>query len=383
MAEKEPFCQAILRTHFPDAELFGDVSYVTKSTARAVDVLTAGFPCQDLSVAGKRAGLGGTRSGLFWEVVRILGELSPAWFVLENVPGLFSSCEGRDFAIVLNALDELGYGLAWRVLNSQFFGVAQRRRRVFIVGRAGEKCPISVLFEPEGGGGDIEAGGEAGKDVAIPLTSGAGVTDSSAGRRCEDDHNLALAYCLREDPGGIGQGPNTTYAITGNMRNRSQGPANYVWSATPSDTDTPCQLSKPQNPANFVARALANSGVSSGYRFDPNGEEYIVEPRAPAGDEHHNLTVASLSGMGSGGPDDNDGSHGKPSGSDRATHVISAPSDSHRVRSFASLPEGLDSALPAGMDSARYRALGNAVTASVSKWIGRRILAIESGSAPL
>src|SRR6202035_2811985 len=107
----------------------------------------------------------------------------PAWFVLENVPGLFSSCEGRDFAVVLNALDELGYGLAWRVLNSQFFGVAQRRRRVFIVGCFGEPCPQEILFESEGGGGDTQAGDEAWPDLAVPLTSGTGVTGNSAGRR--------------------------------------------------------------------------------------------------------------------------------------------------------------------------------------------------------
>jgi|SRR5579859_3099042 len=124
MAEKDPFCRAVLKTQFPGVTIFDDVAHVTKRTAATVDVLTAGFPCQDLSVAGKRAGLEGARSGLFWEVVRILGELRPAWFVLENVPGLFSSCEGRDFGVVLNALDELGYGLAWRVLDSQFFGVA-------------------------------------------------------------------------------------------------------------------------------------------------------------------------------------------------------------------------------------------------------------------
>ena len=171
MAEKEPFCQAVLRTQFPDAELFGDVSYVTSKSARAVDVLSAGFPCQDLSVAGKRAGLEGARSGLFWEVCRVLREFIAAgkpikWFVLENVPGLFSSCEGRDFAVVLNALDELGYGLAWRVLNSQFFGVAQRRRRVFIVGCFGRPCPAEVLFESESGGGDIAESREEGESIA-------------------------------------------------------------------------------------------------------------------------------------------------------------------------------------------------------------------------
>src|SRR5579862_4144716 len=99
--EKEPFCQKVLKSRFPDVRRFNDVKECGSGNLGAVDVLTAGFPCQDLSVAGKRAGLEGSRSGLFWEVVRILGELRPTWFVLENVPGLFSSNEGRDFAVVL------------------------------------------------------------------------------------------------------------------------------------------------------------------------------------------------------------------------------------------------------------------------------------------
>ena len=124
----------------------------------------AGVPCQDVSVAGKRHGLAGKRTGLFYEFARILKGLRPYWFVFENVPGLLSSNQGRDFAEILRVLMvECGYGVCWRVLDSQFFGVAQRRRRVFIVGHLGKPCPPEILFESTGGSG----GSVMGEDLTL------------------------------------------------------------------------------------------------------------------------------------------------------------------------------------------------------------------------
>src|SRR3990167_9900259 len=140
-----------------------------------VDLITAGFPCQDVSVAGQRKGLAGERSGLFWEIIRVARGLRPGWLLLENVPGLFSSHRGRDFGIVLTALDQLGYGVAWTVLDAQYTGLAQRRERVFLVGRFGAPCPGEILFEPEGLSGDSPPRRTAGGSVAAPL--GAGATD--------------------------------------------------------------------------------------------------------------------------------------------------------------------------------------------------------------
>lgn len=320
--EKEPFCIAVLKTQFPNAERYYDVckcGHDRIHKLRAVDVVTAGFPCQDLSVAGKRAGLEGSRSGLFWEVVRILGELRSPWFVLENVPGLFSSGEGRDFAIVLNALDELGYGLAWRVLNSQFFRVAQRRRRVFVVGRFGKPCPPEVLFESEGGEGNSTEGREKGQDIAVPLTSGIGASGRPAGRRLEDDFNLA--YCLQ--------------AISSKWAKGSSDPAGDEHHNLIAIQDVRGHRDKRQN----------GIGID-----DSGGAMYTLD-----GTSQH--AVAST--LNSGG---NDGGFRTEPGE----HLVSASSDSNGVRDFASLPEG--------MDSARYRALGNAVTTSVAEWIARRIL---------
>ena len=151
-------CNEVLAQHFPFAKQFTDVKEVTgKDFINAGfdpsrGIITGGFPCQDLSVAGKRAGLAGERSGLFWEIRRLVEETQTEWFVLENVPGLLSSNGGKDFGIVLREMANLGYSVGWRVLDAQYFGVPQRRRRVFIVGsRSGGGRRINeVLFEREG-----------------------------------------------------------------------------------------------------------------------------------------------------------------------------------------------------------------------------------------
>lgn len=147
----------------------------------AIDVITGGFPCQDLSIAGKRAGLGGARSGLFFEIIRIIKELReatngryPNFVVLENVPGLLNSHGGRDFAYVLSALAESGaLDIAWAILDAQWFGVAQRRRRVFIVADFRGQRTAEVLFEREGGAGDIAESRGQRPDVAGTLAPGA------------------------------------------------------------------------------------------------------------------------------------------------------------------------------------------------------------------
>src|SRR5690606_12121638 len=120
------------------------------ATALKPDLIAFGFPCQDLSTIGKRAGLAGNRSSLFFGCADILEASAPEWVVIENVAGLLSSRKGHDMAVVLRTLEELGYWVSYRILDAQYFGVAQRRRRVFIVGHRGDwKRPAKVLFQPE------------------------------------------------------------------------------------------------------------------------------------------------------------------------------------------------------------------------------------------
>ena len=152
--------QAVLRRHFPSAALHDDVCAVGVHNLAPVDVVTFGSPCQDLSVAGKRAGLAGERSGLFHEAARIIRELrerhgKPDFAIWENVPGAFSSNGGRDFAVVIQTMVDLGArDVAWRVLDSRFAGVAQRRRRVFLVADFGGERAAEVLALTEGVRGD-------------------------------------------------------------------------------------------------------------------------------------------------------------------------------------------------------------------------------------
>jgi DNA (cytosine-5)-methyltransferase 1 len=142
--EWDKHAQNVLARRFPNSKLYGDITGVTGEQLinagfdPANGIITGGFPCQDLSVAGRRAGLAGSRSGLFWEICRLLDETKTQSFILENVPGLLSSNKGRDMGTVIRALEERGYSIAWRVLDAQHFGVAQRRRRVFIIGNLGD-----------------------------------------------------------------------------------------------------------------------------------------------------------------------------------------------------------------------------------------------------
>ena len=154
-------CNKVLAQHFPNTKQFNDITEVKGSDLIEAGftpdrgIITGGFPCQDLSVAGKRAGLAGARSGLFWEAARIVEETQSNWFVIENVPGLLTSNSGADFGVVIGTMADLGYGVAWRVLDAQYFGVPQRRRRVFIVGKRDPNSTSAgeVLFKSQGSRG--------------------------------------------------------------------------------------------------------------------------------------------------------------------------------------------------------------------------------------
>jgi len=163
--EIDPRARSVLARHWPGVPIVEDVRNVDR-TVGTPDLVHGGFPCQDVSLAGRRRGMAGERSGLWWEFHRILSELRPAWCLIENVVGLLSSNGGRDMGAILGALGDLGYGFAYRVLDARYFGVPQRRRRVFIVGHLGDRRSAQILLEPEGGEGNPEAVGEAGTGIA-------------------------------------------------------------------------------------------------------------------------------------------------------------------------------------------------------------------------
>lgn len=177
-SEIEPFPCAVLAERWPDIPNLGDITKIDwkEEIDGAIDLVVGGSPCQSFSVAGKREGLKGA-SGLMFEYIRCVQELRPRWFLWENVPGALTSEDGGAFGQLLREMDELGYSLAWRVLDAQFFGVAQRRRRLFLVGHLGAESPAEVLFEPDCLSGNPQSSREKRKE----LTRRAGRSTACAG----------------------------------------------------------------------------------------------------------------------------------------------------------------------------------------------------------
>ena len=179
-------CQQILNKHWPDVPKWLDVSDVNGAEIPPVDCIIFGSPCQDLSVAGKRAGLEGERSGLFHEAVRIIKEMRdatngtfPRWTVWENVAGALSSNNGRDFGTVINEMAKAGAHLQeYALLDAQFFGIPQRRRRVFLIScfdpATSERCPSPLLPVTESLPGDTKKGKSKRKEPASQVAESFG-----------------------------------------------------------------------------------------------------------------------------------------------------------------------------------------------------------------
>ena len=168
--EIDDFPSAVLAHRFPNVPNLGDITKVdwkeVISEHGAVDVVVGGSPCQSFSIAGGRESLAG-ESALCFEYWRAVRDIRPRWFLWENVPGVLSTRDNA-FGQFLGKMEELGYGMSWRTLDAQFFGVAQRRRRIFLVGCLGERVGASaaVLFEPESVSGNTQSSREKRQELA-------------------------------------------------------------------------------------------------------------------------------------------------------------------------------------------------------------------------
>ena len=172
-SEIEPFPSAVLAHHYPNVTNFGDMTkYKEWNLDGSIDLLVGGTPCQSFSVAGLRKGMDDPRGNLALVYCGMLDHFRPNWFVWENVPGVLSSSGGRDFGSFLGAVAQLGYGFAYRVLDAQFCGVAQRRRRVFVVGYLGDWRPAAaVLFERHSLRRDLAPSAPQGKEPSAYFES--------------------------------------------------------------------------------------------------------------------------------------------------------------------------------------------------------------------
>lgn len=372
VCEIDKNAQSVLRRHFPKAELFDDVRKVGKEThgRKTIDLVCGGFPCQDVSIAGRRAGLAGERSGLWFEFARIIDEIEPRWVIIENVPGLLSSNKGQDFAAIIQWLAERGYGVAWRVLDAQFFGVPQRRRRVFIVASFGNGSAAEVLFESEGGERDNPKGGEAGKEVA---------------------------YSLRANPshsGDKGDGGINTTMVTAFMAGQGAKAGGIAASETLSPTLKGAGSGTNQVPT--IAQTLTSGGNGKRGYLDPVNTTMVVFDRQRS-DEYGegSENVSTLSARDYKSASDLIWHNHQQDGSIRMQEDGTAPTVSRQwgtggnnvpfvgVRRLMPIECERLQGFPDGWtdgqsDSARYRQLGNAVAVPVVEWIGRRIVKAET-----
>ena len=265
-SEIDPFPSAVLAQRFPNVPNLGDITKVDWSEYRgAVDVVVGGSPCQSFSIAGNREGLKG-ESGLMFEYIRAVREIMPRYFVWENVPGALSCEKGAAFGQLLSEMDDLGYGLAWRVLDAQFFGVAQRRRRVFLVGCLGDaERAAEILFEPESLSWDSPSSREKRKELAADAERGVGSSggncltpwDCQSKRIYSPDGVWPTLYAAEKGAGRnqsvfYQQGSVGSYCLQGNMIGRTDengsqgdgtnedGEAQYTLSATHSHAVAYC-----------------------------------------------------------------------------------------------------------------------------------------------
>ena len=405
---------------------------------RTADIWSGGFPCQDLSVAGKRAGFAGKRSSLAFTFLNLVERHRPRWLVLENVPGLFSSNKGADFGRLLYEMEQLRYGVSWRTLDARYFGVAQRRRRVFIVASLESDRAGEVLFECEGcerhraprksswqgvasgtsdGSGGNHHGAVANQSGASPNSDGVRATDGLA-RRLDNQQGVARkasfghyemteqAGTLKSSGGDIGGGSENLAMVGyqtrvdekhGNFSLNEAEVANSLSALWPSDTSHrsmplvqavatesilsfPSRFGSNANVTEDQAQSMAHSaGAPAVFRKSARAQTDQDFQTWVEGDVANTLNSFDV-------------------GDVRTTHAIVSPTltasndpsrspqSSEITAQYAAVFEASqgmefgvedDPLLPLGLDSHRYRCCGNGVVAPVAEWIGRRIVEVD------
>ena len=226
-AEIEPFPKAVLKHHYPNVPDLGDVTKVDwKQYHHAADVVVGGSPCQAFSVAGLRKALDDPRGQLMLEYLRACAEIDPEWIVWENVPGVLSAEHGRAFQSLLEAVAELwpDGGAAWRVLDAQFFGVAQRRERVFLVVNTRDwRRAAPVLFERESLCLDHQSSREKRKSLAGGTAGGVGNADSGIGNLTHDENGgrdqsaVMLDFHQQDGRFRVSEHPDLSNTLTSHM----------------------------------------------------------------------------------------------------------------------------------------------------------------------
>ena len=402
--EIEKFPCQVLAHHYPDTPNWGDMTKFKEWQDADVNVFVGGTPCQSFSVAGLRKGLDDPRGNLMLTYLAIAARYRPRWLVWENVPGVLSSNGGLDFASLLRGMGECGYGFAYRILDAQYFGVAQRRRRVFVVGYLGNWRPAAaVLFERHSLSGHPAPSRKAREGAAANAREGAASSrwpaeisstlDTTFGTKqgLEDQHvnagcpmfvptkafyESSLAQYREDDiagttkaSGGVAGGGSETfiaqpialaentigrqpaYGIPGNWIGRK--PENGGNATEPMHDIAPCLTKADQHGVAQPVGAFKPGQSASAHSI---GYESEMAPTLEAGE----------------------GGNNKP-----AVHVGMAvrrlsPKECERLQGF---PDNYTDIKPKGKatpDGPRYKALGNSMAVPVMAWIGKRIQEVDA-----
>jgi DNA (cytosine-5)-methyltransferase 1 len=405
-SEIEPFPAAVVEHHYGFRNL-GDMTAITEEMLdEPVDLLVGGTPCQSFSVAGLRGGLADPRGNLALRFVQLAAVMQPKWIVWENVPGVLSSCKGRDFGTFLGALGELGYGFAYRVLDAQWFGVAQRRRRVFVVGYLGDwRRAAAVLFERESVFGNPPTRGKAWEGVARPTAASPGVCGPLTaglgrgvrGTETTDSHHAVVAFhhnaqaaqlphtgrdtsitdsltcsqgaavaftgdkthalAARADSSEDGTGRGTPIVATPFTKSKR------AQSTTDDETWVPGEVS-PTMSCFDQGDTRATTVVAQGFTYSG----YSNKPAWMTGDRTDCLPASGHS----------DGSHqGVGVATAMAVRRLT-PGECERLQGFPDDYTLVAYRNKPAADGPRYRALGNSMAVPVMRWIGERIAKVDT-----
>lgn len=384
-AEIETFPSAVLSHHYPNVPNLGDITkYKEWNTNGTVELLVGGTPCQAFSVAGLRKGLEDPRGNLTLVYTGILDRFKPKWFVWENVPGVLSSSGGRDFGSFLGAVAELGYGFSYRVLDAQYFGVPQRRRRVFVVGCLGDWVSASkVLFEPDCLSRDIEESRKTRERTATDIEKGVGSNIETFNRQSHSQFGV--------DP----------LASTVKARDHKQFTDLVVYETHPADSRVRemgdvCQTvtSRWGTGGGNVPIALQDiSGrdkAQNGRGWNDEGVSYTLDAAATQG-VAYSIREDAIAGNFSATPltvtpalqalrPSVQSHHAQTFIAQKMAVRRLTPVECERLQGF---PDNYTNipwrGKPESPDSLRYKAMGNSMAVPCMKWIGKRIEMVEKG----
>jgi len=370
-ADIDKFASELLLKKYPNTPNHGDFTTIGAKDYGTIDLLVGGTPCQAFSVAGLRKGFEDDRGNLTLAFLQLLKRKRPKWVVWENVPGVLSHDKGRTFGSFLGGLGELGYGFAYRVLDAQYFGVPQRRRRVFVVGCLGDwRSPAKVLFEPESLSGNITPERKKGKNITS-------FAESIFGGYRSDE----LSGTMKKSGGVLSGGSETfiTYGLAGNTIDRKPengGNGTGVsedLSFTLTKTDRHAVTAIPINTMTMMGRPSDDLNPRMG-----SGIGEVGDPCPTITKGHSHAVAAGFSESAGVQSDIAYTIEGVPtltksrSMSVNYSNVVRrlTPLECERLQGF---PDGFTKLHEKTTDGKRYAALGNSMAVPVMAWLGKRI----------